>query len=375
MGGQGQVRKIREVYAELERLNRQALDPAAHQNPTRMNQLNQEMKRLRASVGEQTLGDRVESGLGAVFASSAGSVANAAGLAAETAGEFVRAWEGVGDKEIARNRADMTRKILETGRLTDGRPVTPGMRPQLEEALARYEAEHAAAEPQKSFQERHPVLTKAKTGLYGFADRAGEDAVRLTAEAKDGLGAAGRLAVDAGIAGGQMGLDVFTAALTGGSSLAPMAVRAAGGAAQEARQAGADLDRQIKYGLGSAALSVGTEKISNMAAPFRKMFGTGAAERIAGSLVKRFGENDAVQMMQRLSQTAGGRIALSAIGEGGEEVMEDVLQPFLKRATYDKDAQFDAGEAGHDFLVGAILGGLGGTAEQVGQMTRQERKT
>ena len=55
--------------------------------------------------------------------------------------------------------------------------------------------------------------------------------------------------------------------------------------------------------------------------------------------------------------------------------MEDVLQPFLKRATYDKDARFDAGEAGHDFLVGAILGGLGGTAEQVGQMTRQERKT
>ena len=204
MGGQGQVRKIREVYAELERLNRQALDPAAHQNPTRMNQLNQEMKRLRASVGEQTLGDRVESGLGAIAASSAGSVANAAGLAAETAGEFVRAWEGVGDKEIARNRADMTRKILETGRLTDGRPVTPGMRPQLEEALARYEAEHAAAEPQKSFQERHPVLTKAKTGLYGFADRAGEDAVRLTAEAKEGLGAAGQMAVDVGIAGGQM---------------------------------------------------------------------------------------------------------------------------------------------------------------------------
>ena len=50
------MRKIREVYAELERLNRQALDPAAHQNPARMNQLNQEMKRLRASVGEQTLG-------------------------------------------------------------------------------------------------------------------------------------------------------------------------------------------------------------------------------------------------------------------------------------------------------------------------------
>ena len=96
------MRKIREVYAELDRLNRQALDPAAHQNPTRMNQLNQEMKRLRASVGEQTLGDRVESGLGAIAASSAGGVANAAGLASGT------------------------RRSPETGRSRHGRSWRPG---------------------------------------------------------------------------------------------------------------------------------------------------------------------------------------------------------------------------------------------------------
>lgn len=105
---------------------------------------------------------------------------------------------------------------------------------------------------------------------------------------------------------------------------------------------------------------MGTEKISNIAKPFQKMFGRGAAETIAGALAKRFGENGAVQLIQRLSKTAAGRIALSAIGEGGEEVVEDVLQPFLKRATFDPNARFDGTEAWNSAPVGSILGLFGG---------------
>lgn len=72
--------------------------------------------------------------------------------------------------------------------------------------------------------------------------------------------------------------------------------------------------------------------------------------------------------MQKLSKTAGGRIALSMIGEGGEEVVESVLQPFLQRATYDPEARFDPREAAHGFAVGAVLGGLGGVPEAVGNI-------
>lgn len=344
--GQERREKQETVHRWLDALNRQALDPAVNQNPVRMNQLNQQMKALRASIGEQTVSDRVESGLGAAAASAGAGYVNLAGLAAGT----------VHNADYNRRQIAAMQKALETGKLSDGKPVTAGIRKSLENSIAKMQKEAAAWESPSSFQSR----------AYRAADSAAERSAQLTAEAKGGLGTVGRLAADVGIAGAQMGGDALIAALTGGTSLIPMAVRAAGGGAQEARQMGANSDQQWAYGLGSAALSVGTEKISNIAGPFKKMFGTGAAEKIAGKLVGRFGENQAVKLMTDLSKTAAGRIALSAIGEGSEEVVEDILQPFLKRATFDPNARFDAGEAGHDFLVGAILGGLGGVPEAVG---------
>lgn len=344
--GQERREKQETVHRRLDALNRQALDPAVNQNPVRMNQLNQQMKALRASIGEQTVSDRVESGLGAAAASAGAGYANLAGLAAGT----------VHNADYNRRQIAAMQKALETGKLSDGKPVTAGIRKSLENSIAKMQKEAAAWESPSSFQSR----------AYRAADSAAERSAQLTAETKGGLGAVGQLAADVGVAGAQMGGDALIAALTGGTSLIPMAVRAAGGGAQEARQMGANSDQQWAYGLGSAALSVGTEKISNIAGPFKKMFGTGAAEKIAGKLVGRFGENQAVKLMTDLSKTAAGRIALSAIGEGSEEVVEDILQPFLKRATFDPNARFDAGEAGHDFLVGAILGGLGGVLEAVG---------
>lgn len=336
-----------------------------------MNQLNQQMKGIRAELGKQTVGDRVNDMAGAVFSSSAAGVSNFIGTAADTFGRASGIPGGPEDRMVAENQAAHYREMLKTGRMADGSPMTPETRHQMETLASRYEAQaRAFARQEKSFDELHPTLSKVKTGTQRFADQAQADAARFTGQAKEGLGKVGQLAVDVGIAGGQMGLDALTAALTGGSSLVPMAVRAAGGAMQEARQAGASLDQQWKYGLGSAALSVGTEKIANIAGPFKKMFGAGAAEKIAGKLVSRFGENGAVKLMTDLSKTAGGRIALSALSEGGEEVVEDILQPFLKRATYDPDAKFNAAETGRDALIGAILGTLGAAPEGIGQASQ-----
>lgn len=102
-----------------------------------------------------------------------------------------------------------------------------------------------------------------------------------------------------------------------------------------------------------------------MAAPFRKLFGEGVADKLAGKLVSRFGENAAVQTMNRLAQTSVGRLAASALGEGSEEFIEDVFQPVLQRATYDPSAQFELSEALYDAAVGAALGGIGGAVDIV----------
>ena len=188
--------------------------------------------------------------------------------------------------------------------------------------------ERTIKEAQSTLDTWNKPTDKAVSGLYGTADKLAETSEKEIASAKEGLGTAGQLAVDVGVAGLQMAGD----ALAGG--LPAMFVRATGNAAQEARQSGAALDQQLVYGLGSGALSVATEKIANVAAPFKAAFGEGLANKAAGKLIAKFGENQAVQIMSRLASTAGGKAILSAISEGGEEVLEDLVQPYLKRATY-----------------------------------------
>lgn len=333
-------------------LRNQARQASADLDTDTLNRVNAQLKSRRAAAGRQTAGDRASDTLSGSVQSYGAGMTNAAATVIQALGQ---------DPERNRRQISSMQKRLADGGYSDGKQFhrdSEAVRQRLRDSIREMADE--------AWKWEHGQGAAAR--LQSAADRMQDDSAKSIASAKEGAGALGQLAVDVGVAGTQMGMDALTAALTGGSALVPMAVRSFGGGAQEARRSGADLDRQLLYGAGSAALSVGTEKISNIAKPFKKMFGAGAAETIAGALVRRFGESGAVQMMQKLSQTAAGRIALSAIGEGGEEVVEDVLQPFLKRATFDPNARFDAGEAGNDFLVGAILGGLGGGVEAVGRI-------
>ena len=249
------------------------------------------------------------------------------------------------------------REMLERGTLDDGTPITASMRQQLEMLASRADSRstgyHDAAVKQ------HAPIARATQAVYDTADRLAAQSAQNIAEAKEGLGSVGQFAVDVGVAGTQLAGDALLAALTGGSALVPMAVRGFGSGTQQARQEGATLGQQLAYGAGSAALSVATEQISNIGL-FRRAFGAGVADNLAGKLVSRFGEKTAIQTMNRLAQTPVGRIAASMLGEGSEEFIEDVFQPVLQRAIYDPDARFDMSEALYDFAVGAVLGGVGG---------------
>ena len=200
---------------------------------------------------------------------------------------------------------------------------------------------------------------KTAESVYGVADLVADSGARDINKAKSGLGKVGRLAVDVGVAGAQMGADAALGALTGGGALAPMFVRSAGGSAQQARREGATHEQQVNYGFASGVLSVATEKISNVAAPFKKMFGGG------------FLDNAIDGAMAQMNGSAAGKIALSFLAEGGEEVIEDLLQPALQTIYNGKTlggsySQLEASEIINDFLVGGILGGLGGGVEAVG---------
>lgn len=199
-------------------------------------------------------------------------------------------------------------------------------------------------------------VERTAQGVYKTADKLADSGTRDIERAKKDLGGVGRLAVDVGVAGAQMGADAALGLLTGGSALPAMFVRSTGGSAQEARRAGATHQQQVNYGFASGALSVATEKIGNAAAPFKKMFGKGFLDDV----IER--------TMGNLTKSAAGKVALSFIEEGGEEVLEDLIQPALQTIYNGKTmggsySELEAAEVLNDFLVGGILGGLGGGVE------------
>lgn len=199
-------------------------------------------------------------------------------------------------------------------------------------------------------------VERTAQGIYSVADKLSDSGARDIERAKKDIGAAGRLAVDVGVAGAQMGADAALGLLTGGSALPAMFVRSTGGSAQEARRAGATHQQQVNYGFASGALSVATEKIGNAAGPFKKMFGKGFLDDV----IERATQN--------LTRSAAGKIALSFLEEGGEEAIEDLIQPALQMIYNGKTlggsySELEASEILNDFLVGGILGGLGGGVE------------
>lgn len=196
------------------------------------------------------------------------------------------------------------------------------------------------------------------------------DAEYGIAKEKEGLGAIGRTAVDVGVAGGQMAMD----ALAGG--LPSIAARTFGDSTQEAKETispdATTAERMegktkaLAYGAGSAAVSVATEKLANIAAPFKKVFGGGVLDKALEGAVAKMGGS------------AAGKAALSFLSEGGEEMLEDVVQPILQSIYNGKGvrqnySELELQDVLYDGLIGGILGLAGSGAEIAGNaVTRGE---
>lgn len=255
------------------------------------------------------------------------------------------------------------REMLERGTLDDGTPITASMRQQLEMLASR--ADSRSTGYRDAAVNQHAPIARATQSVYDTADRLAAQSAQNIAEAKEGLGSVGQFAVDVGVAGTQLAGDALLAALAGGSALVPMAVRGFGSGTQQARQEGATLGQQVAYGAGSAALSVATEKIANVAAPLRRTFGSGVLDN---AIAKATG---------RLGQSAAGQTVLSALSEGGEEVVEALVQPVLQQITYDKNAlqQYQDPDYLADTIYQGLIGGtLGGALGAAGSIGRRSAK-
>ena len=227
----------------------------------------------------------------------------------------------------------------------------------------------AAGEQVKNYQDATKGAQETLQGTYQKLRKTASDNME---KANEGLTPVGKYLNNVGVAGAQMAAD---AALGGGSALGPMFLRVFGGNSQEAAEAAdkpsmsaaEQLDAQnraLLYGTASGAVSIATEKISNVAAPFKKAFGGGFLDKaIDGAIAKMNGN-------------ATGRLALSFLSEGGEEVIEDLVQPALQTIYNGKRAgqnygELDAAEILNDFLVGGALGLLGSGVEGIQRRSAQ----
>lgn len=290
-------------------------------------------------------------------AKSAGSAyANLGGVLVEGAGKLNTriANQNAGDSlQSDHDAVKRYEKMLRDVKWANGKAMTAADVKQVQSYLASAKRRIAAHEGYTKAVERSDKAVADKA--YQTADRLSQSSAADVAQAKEGLGPVGQFAVDLGVQGVQMAGDVAASAVIPGAGLALMTARSAGSSAQRARQAGATYNQQLAYGLGSGALSLATEKISNVASPFKKAFGGGVLDNaISGALSK-------------MNNSAAGRVALSMISEGGEEFIEDIFQPVLQRATYDPSARFDLSEALYDAAVGAAMGGIGAGADVIRQ--------
>ena len=183
-------------------------------------------------------------------------------------------------------------------------------------------------------------------------------------KANEGQNAVGQLLNNVAVAGMQMGADIAAGL---GRATVPMATRVFGGSSQAAMEEGIQpnmtdaerLDMQnraLLYGAGSAGVSVLSEKLSNVAAPFKKAFGSGVLDKAINRAVAKMGNN------------AAGKIAMSFASEGFEEMFEDAVQPVLQsiyngQSVGENYSELEISDMLYDGLVGGILGGLGGGVE------------
>lgn len=224
----------------------------------------------------------------------------------------------------------------------------------------------AAGEQVKNYQDATRGAQETLQDTYQKLRKTASDNME---KANEGLTPVGKYLNNVGVAGAQMVAD---ATLGGGSALGPMFLRVFGGNSQEAAEAtdkpgmsaAEQLDAQnraLLYGTASGAVSIATEKISNVAAPFKKAFGGGFLDKAIDGAVAKMNGN------------AAGRLALSFLSEGGEEVIEDIVQPALQTIYNGKSAgqnysELDAAEILNDFLVGGTLGLLGSGVEGIQKM-------
>ena len=341
------------------------MDNVGRKNTANSRLLQDIQKREPRDTGNTpSFADRVTNTIKGGAKSSAAAYTNVGGVLAEGAGYLNTRIANQNAGAALQSDHDAVKqyeKMLRDVKWADGKPMTAADVQQVQKYLSAAKRRIAAHEGYTKAVEQSDKAVADQA--YRKADELAGSAQTDLERAKEGAGALGRVLVDAGASMTQTGLDAIPSILTGGAlGMAPFAVRAFGGATQQARQDGADYKGQILYGTASAAKEVFTEKMFNIALPFAKAYGGGAlddvVERGIRSAVDKFAKTEAGKKALGSVLTFGA----GAVGEGLEEFIGDWMEWQMPRI-YGGDvatAQETLSDSLYDFLVGATSGAMGG---------------
>lgn len=341
------------------------MDNVGRKNTANSRLLQDIQKREPRDAGNTpSFADRVTNTIKGGAKSSAAAYTNVGGVLAEGAGYLNTRIANQNAGAALQSDHDAVKqyeKMLRDVKWADGKPMTAVDVQQVQKYLSAAKRRIAAHEGYTKAVEQSDKEVADKA--YRKADELAGSAQADLERAKEGAGFLGNMLVDAGASMTQTGLDAIPSILTGGAlGMAPFAVRAFGGATQQARQDGADYKGQLLYGTASAAKEVFTEKMFNIALPFAKAYGGGAlddvVERGIRSAVDKFAKTEAGKKALGSALTFGA----GAVGEGLEEFIGDWMEWQLPRI-YGGDvatAQETLSDSLYDFLVGATSGAMGG---------------
>lgn len=173
------------------------------------------------------------------------------------------------------------------------------------------------------------------------------------------LGKAGEFAQDLGGAFGQMLPSLGVGMVNPAAGLAAFGVQAAAQGYGQALDEGATHEQAARYGVGTGLLEAGIEKATGGLSRF---YGRGVLDK-----AMRMAPNNSVKHV--LSNTVKG-----SLGEGAEEAVSAIADPYLQRATYNPDAESAAfSDVAYQAAIGAALGGmLGGGANALGYRAQKK---
>lgn len=363
--GASPQKKTTPVAAPAKKQGSLPMDNVGRKNTANSRLLQDIQKREPRNTGNTpSFADRVANTVNGGAKSSAAAYTNVGGVLAEGAGYLNTRIANQNAGAALQSDHDAVKqyeKMLRDVKWADGKPMTAVDVQQVQKYLSAAKRRIAAHEGYTKAVEQSDKEVADKA--YRKADELAGSAQADLERAKEGAGFLGNMLVDAGASMTQTGLDAIPSILTGGAlGMAPFAVRAFGGATQQARQDGADYKGQLLYGTASAAKEVFTEKMFNIALPFAKAYGGGAlddvVERGIRSAVDKFAKTEAGKKALGSALTFGA----GAVGEGLEEFIGDWMEWQLPRI-YGGDvatAQETLSDSLYDFLVGATSGAMGG---------------